>query len=1600
MPGELATLDRLCGQATDPGRFLELAIGAATALGQAHAAGLIHRDVKPHAFLVDDATGAVRLGELRLATRVPRWEVPGTRPELIEGTLAYMSPEQTGRMNRAVDQRSDLYSLGVTFYQLLTGTLPFAPADPLEWVHCHLARTPPALDEVNPAVPEALSRLVMKLLAKDPEDRYQSVAGVHADLARCRAQWAVGRRIEPFPLGRDDASDRWLLPQRLSGRSAEGARLRAAFDQAASGGGPVLLVLSGPAGVGKSALVNDLLAPIARAGGVFLTGKFDEYDRRIPYATFVQALGGRIHDLLTGTDQELARWRERLMAALGAEGQVMVEVIPALALVVGPQPPVLELGPAEAQARVALLFRKLLAAVAEPGRPMVLFLDDLQWADAASLRLLEQLCDREARHLLLMAAYRDSEVPAHHPLRPSLRAIRATGAVVEELALGPLPPAAIEELVAATVRRPRAEVAPLAALVQAKTGGNPFFARQFLTSLHGDRLISFDRGARQWRWDIPQIAACDLTSNVAELMVVRVGRLSPGTRRALQVAAAIGHGCAVGLLAALLELDEAAVDELAAEAVTEGLLVRRERAYQFAHDRVRQAAYRTIPEPDRPALHLRVGRALLARTPEEALDDVVFDVVRQLNLGAGQLRDAHERLRAADLNLRAGRRAKRAAAHGAAVEYLTDGIAHAQASGEGHGALAFTLELERASCELLDGQLERARALLADLLTRATTAPQKAAVYRLRQGIFQLTGEIAQAVEDELAGLRACGIELPPEPTDEDVARERARVQRLLAEHPPEALLALPPMVDATAAAATQLVTPSFFTNPRLFFLHVARLVALTIEQGLSDTSSYFFSNYALALAAFGEYRQARALAEVGRRLAARQPLTPRLPEAVFILAQVSYWTDPYDDVIARYREAFQEGLKNGAIETPAMCASSVVMVRLARGDALPELEEEIDAARAMLERTGARDMRDIAVAQRQLVRRLRGRTSGLDTFDEDGFDAGAFTAALTADRMTTAMCWCHILAQRGAYLAGQLAEARAAGERAVALAWSTLGLPGLHDHVIYRGLTLAASLDGERREDWLGELRACEQQARVWAELNPRSFRHGHQLLAAELARVEGRAAEATGLYDRSAAGAAAGDFGLDEALAWELGARHHRAQGAERLWALCLAEARRGYARRGATAKVRQIDGLLADAGVRPLAATTAYAAEGIDLLSVVRASQAISGQTTVGEVTRRLMELVLAEGGAERGSLLVPRGDGLTVAARAEVTGARTEVRVAEEAPDAASLPLSIISYVWRTGETLVLENASREPRFAADGYVAGERPRAVLAMPIRRQGRAVGLLYLENRAVAGVFGPRLQVLELLAAQAAISLENADLLAQERRAREAALEAVRMRDEFLSVASHELNTPLSSLTLSVQALREAGGRSPGEAARLSELIDRQAARLTRLVGDLLDATRLQQKQLVLEREEVDLAALVADVVARLGPQLQRARCEPELMLVPVTVNADRGRLDQVLSNLLSNAIKFGPGKPITIGVAAREGRAQLVVRDRGIGIDLERQPRLFERFERGVSWKHYGGLGLGLYICRQIVEAHGGTVRVESSPGQGATFTVELPPAALGV
>jgi hypothetical protein len=650
-------LAQLLGRPMEMGRFLRFAAGLSAALRRVHEHGLIHKDIKPANVLVDVASGQVWLTGFGIAARLLRERQAPEPPELVAGTLAYMAPEQTGRMNRSIDARSDLYSLGVTLYEMLTGTLPFMASDPMEWVHCHIARQPMPPAERLKDVPVPVSAIVSKLLAKTAEERYQTAAGLEHDLRRCLAEWETRHRIRTFPLGQHDTPDRLLIPEKLYGREREIETLLAAFDQVVASGRPKLVLVSGYSGIGKSSVVNELHKALVPPRGLFASGKFDQYKRDIPYATLVQAFQSLIRSLLAKSDAELAGWRDALCAALDPNGRLMIDVVPELKLLIGEQPPVQELSPQQDQGRLQMVFRRFLGVFARPEHPLALFLDDLQWLDAATLDMLVDLLTHgDVQQLLVIGAYRDNEVDSTHPLMRRLDTIRKEGAWVEEISLAPLAREDLKRLIVDTLSCAPTRAAPLARLVHEKTGGNPFFAIQFISSLAEEGLLRFDHAAARWRWDLNRLRGKAYTDNVVDLMVGRLNRLPVQTQGALRQLACLGNVARITMLSVVLEKSVGDVHSDLWDAVRLELIEHLESAYGFIHDRVHEAAYSLIPEPLRAEAHLRIGRLLAAHTPAQKLEEDIFEIVNQLNRGALLITSRDERERFAELNLHAGQR--------------------------------------------------------------------------------------------------------------------------------------------------------------------------------------------------------------------------------------------------------------------------------------------------------------------------------------------------------------------------------------------------------------------------------------------------------------------------------------------------------------------------------------------------------------------------------------------------------------------------------------------------------------------------------------------------------------------------------------------------------------------------------------------------------------------------------------------------------------------------------------------------------------------------------------------------------------------------------
>ncbi len=663
-------LDGLIGEPLEISQFLRIAISMAAAIGHMHARNLIHKDIKPSNVLVDTKSCNAWLTGFGIASRLYRERQAPDPPESIDGTLAYMAPEQTGRMNRSINSRTDLYSFGATLYQMLTGSPPFSASEPMEWVHCHIARKPLAPAERSASIPSPISAIVMRLLAKTAEERYQTAIGVEKDLQHCLAEWERHGSIAPFALAEHDALDRLLMPEKLYGRGREVETLLASFDRVATNGAPELVMVSGFSGIGKSSVVYELHRVLVPARGLIAAGKFDQYKRGIPYSTFAQAFEGLVRQLLSKSDAELDRWRGALKDALGPNGQLMINLIPELALILGKQKPVPDLSPQDAQNRFQMVFRRFLGVFARPEHPLALFIDDLQWLDAATLDLIAHLLTHpDIKHLLLVGAYRNSEVGPDHPLTVALEKVKDAGRKIHNIRLGSLSLEHVEELIADALRAKRDRIRLLAELVFERTGGNPFFVIHFVTELVEKGLLTFDAGLGGWSWNLPRIHAIGFTDNVADLMAAKLDRLPQATQEALKQMACLGNVTQAATLAMVRKTTEGDVHSALAPATLAELVLFQDGDYRFLHDRIHEAAYARIPEAERASHHLVIGRMLVARTAPEQLEGSIFEIVNQLDRGADLIHSAQERQEVATLNLIAGKRAKSGTAHVSAMRY-------------------------------------------------------------------------------------------------------------------------------------------------------------------------------------------------------------------------------------------------------------------------------------------------------------------------------------------------------------------------------------------------------------------------------------------------------------------------------------------------------------------------------------------------------------------------------------------------------------------------------------------------------------------------------------------------------------------------------------------------------------------------------------------------------------------------------------------------------------------------------------------------------------------------------------------------------------------
>ncbi|HET6977394.1 MAG TPA: sigma 54-interacting transcriptional regulator [Pyrinomonadaceae bacterium] len=1378
-------LDQLLQLPLELKQFLRCGIALAAALGQMHRRGLVHKNIKPSNLLANVAMDQVWLMGFGIASRLPRQRQPADPPESISGTLAYMAPEQTGRMNRSIDSRSDLYAFGITLYELLTGSLPFTASDPMEWIHAHIARQPLPPAARRKDIPASVSAIICKLLAKTPEERYQTAAGVESDLRRCLTSTECEQSLPDFPLGEHDRPDHLVIPEKLYGREREIETLLACFDRVVENGKPELVLVSGYSGIGKSSVVNELHKVLVPPRGLFASGKFDQYKRDIPYATLAQAFQGLIRQLLGKSEAELDQWRESFHEVLGANGQLMVDLVPELKLIIGEQTPVPELPPARAQHRFQLVFRRFIGAFARPEHPLALFLDDLQWLDAATLNLFEDLMiQRDVQYLLLIGAYRDNEVDSTHPLIRKLDAVRGAGVLVHEIILAPLGRENLGRLIGDAIRTDPGSVAPLAQLVHDKTGGNPFFAIQFLAALAEERLLAYEGDS--WSWEVERIHAKGYTDNVVDLMVHKLGRLPVNTQLTLRQLACLGNIASTATLALVQGSSAEQADGDLWEAVRQELIERLHSSYKFMHDRIQEAAYSLIPEESRPGEHLRIGRLLLRQTPSEEREESIFDIVNQLNRGAALIPSRGEREELAELDLIAGKRAKASTAYAAALNYLQAGVellpddrwrrCH---------ELTFALELNRAECEFLTGNMAAAEKHLSELSRFAAGAVEEASVACVRIDVYIALARSDDAIEIALDYLRRRGIDWSPHPTQAEVQAEYERIWSLLGTREIEQMRDLPTMHDpeslATLDVIMKLVVPANFTDKNLFSLAACKTINLSLEKGKSD-GAWFACTWVATIAGpgFGDYKASFRFGQLGYEQVEQRDLKRFQPACYFTWGGIVLtWRKHYRDGREPLRRAFAVANEIGDVNFALFSSSVLISNLLAAGDPLAEVQHEAELNLVIAQNARFEFMVDLAMALLGLIRTLRGLTPTFGRFNDGNFDEGQFEHHLSTDRgVSFPRCWYWIRKLQARFFAGDYRAALDAAARAEVLLWSQPTELARSEHSFFSALAHAASCDPANSDEGAQHLEAMAGRHRhleILAENCPENYAHRAALVGAEIARLEHHPLAAMDLYERALRFAKANGFVHDEALTYERAAVFHRARGCAEFAELYLRNARACYASWGADGKVRQLDQLYPDLQLQqpvpdPTSTITALV-EGLDLATVIRVSQAVSGEIVPEKLLDTVMRKAMEHAGADRGLLIVPHCNRLQVKAEATTDGDTVSVRALEESDSFAALPESVLRYVQRTHEQVIIDDASVPNSFATDEYLHEQRTRSVACLPLLKQGELVALLYLENKLASNVFTPaRLKILEVLASQAAISLENSRLYHEIQQAEEA--------------------------------------------------------------------------------------------------------------------------------------------------------------------------------------------------------------------------------------
>ncbi len=1495
-------------------QFWEIALSIAEILHHLHQNYIIHKDIKPANILIHPETKQVKLIDFSISSLLPKESQSLQTPNVLEGTLAYISPEQTGRMNRGIDYRSDFYSLGVTFYELLTGKLPFESEDPLELVHAHMAKTPPTIPEAK--VPTPLADIVFKLMAKNAEERYQSALGLKSDLEKCRVQYQETGKIEPFVLGEGDRSDHFLIPEKLYGREKEVQTLLDAFERVASpltplgkGGGAEMILVAGFSGIGKTAVVNEVHKPITRQKGYFIKGKFDQFNRNIPFSAFVQAFRDLMGQLLGETDAQLQQWKRKILKAVGENGQVLIEVIPELERIIGEQPSVPELEGSAAQNRFNLLFEKFIAVFTTIEHPLTLFLDDLQWADSASLNLLQVLMgDSQTGYLLLLGAYRDNEVFPAHPLMLTLAELEKQNAVISTITLAPLSVEHINQLVAETLSCSVELATPLTDLVYQKTKGNPFFTTQFLKGLYEDELITFNQNLGYWECDLVKVRDAALTDDVVEFMAGRLHKLPSETREVLKLAACIGNQFDLETLAVICENPSEEIAATLWSALREGFILPQSEAYKFfqgwekdedktdgiavgyrfLHDRVQQAAYSLIPEAEKPKQHYHIGQLLLENIPPEVRVDRIFELVGQLNIGMALIEQQQERDELAQLNLVAGRKAKNATAYQAARSYVRTGLSLLDKGGwSRHYPMTWEFHVLGAELASLEGDFQEMDNYIETVIHYAHSLLDQVDVYRTRIIAKISQNQLTEAIAIGQTILQQLNTGFPEHPTEEELQRLVKEIQRANADGKLDNYLSHSPMREPQKIATLQIVNciipAAYIAGSPLFPLLVAFSVNLSLQEGNTPFSAPSYALYGVITCNMqNDVNTGIKFGRLALHLVSEQDAKITKHQVLHVLALfVLHRQSPLKNMLSLSKEGYASALETGNLEYVGYNAHGFCMNSFWSGQPLQELEPETRAYCQSLIQFNQITTANWCRIYWQGNLNLLGRTTDPTILSGEALQEETFLPQLQEASDLTGLFFFYLYKLMLAYLFGDIESTREYGSEIEKCFMGGASVAGEPAFYFYDTLSVLAGLHLGSEEPSRAWERIERHQAQLqhWADDAPMNHQHKVNLVEAEKCWVLGRKLEAIEWYEKAITGARENEYIQEEALANELAAKFYLDWGKEKIACTYMQEAYYCYAQWGAKAKTDDIEkcypqllspilqrqqlGLTTNSKITTLtkgtvSSTNTSTGELLDLASLMKASRSLSQEINLDRAIVNFMQVIQENAGAENVVLMLLEGDIIKLSAYA--TGAEMSV-ASIPVETSENVPLTLINRVKNTRSYLVIEDAKEVNDYAGDDYIQKNQPQSILCLPLIDRGELIGILYLENNQARGAFtSDRIELLDLLCSQAAIALQNAQLYDKEQQARHELQQALTdLEQAQLQLVQSEKMATLGNLVAGVaHEINNPVGFIGGNVEMLKENL----ADLSAIIEGYREELPEPSQQLAEEIEELDLDFLLEDI------------------------------------------------------------------------------------------------------------------------------------------